>query len=77
LASQRPIIAIGPTDGDAAKILNNCSAGKIFKRDDKSGLTLYLQSLAQNSINFTPDKFQIQNFSRTKQAEQLIVFLNH
>lgn len=38
LASNRPIIAIGPTKGDVASILNDSSAGKISGFEDVDGL---------------------------------------
>lgn len=38
LASGRPILAIGPPDGDLAVILEQCGAGKVIDYEDKKGM---------------------------------------
>jgi len=38
LLANRPILAIGPLDGDLAEVLNKTNAGKIVDFDDKSEL---------------------------------------
>lgn len=43
LASQKPILCIGPTDGDAAAIIQSCHAGKVFEFIDAAGILAYLQ----------------------------------
>ena len=43
LALKRPILAIGPVDGDAAQILNETGAGKMFDYSDVNGISLFLQ----------------------------------
>jgi glycosyltransferase involved in cell wall biosynthesis len=45
LASGRPILAIGPTDGDLAKILKKSGAGQIVDRKDEKGLKKVLLDL--------------------------------
>ncbi len=47
LASERPVIAIGPPDSDAAAIIEECDAGKTFPRDDEGGLLNYLSGLVE------------------------------
>ena len=42
LSSRRPVLAIGPVDGDAAFILNEAGAGEIFDYDDIPGIKLQL-----------------------------------
>ena len=44
LAARKPIIAIGPPDGDAARIIAECEAGQTFSRDQKAELTDYLRA---------------------------------
>ncbi len=51
LAAERPVIAIGPRDSDAAAIITECDAGKTFARDDEAGLIDYLSSLAEQFIS--------------------------
>ena len=45
LAAYRPIIGIGPTDGDAADILNETGHGKMIDYQDRQGMKEYLYSL--------------------------------
>ncbi len=45
LQAKRPILAIGPEDGDAAMILNHSKAGKIFGFKNKSALKVYILEL--------------------------------
>ncbi len=45
LAAERPVIATGPPDGDAASILNACNAGKMFEPDDEKGILNHLQNV--------------------------------
>lgn len=43
LASQKPILAIGPTDGDLAKIIQETQCGKLFDYDDSKGMLRFIQ----------------------------------
>jgi len=42
LALKRPILAIGPIDGDAAKVLDETGAGKMFDYSDVNGISQFL-----------------------------------
>lgn len=44
MASQRPILAIGPTDGDAAEVLNASKAGAMVDFDDVEELKKAVQA---------------------------------
>ncbi|HEX9970572.1 MAG TPA: glycosyltransferase, partial [bacterium] len=74
LASRRPIIAIGPTDGDAAKILCQTGTGSIFEYDDASGIKDFL---FRDYQKFQQDKWQpiagaqIDKYNRSSQLKQL------
>ena len=64
LASKRPILAIGKTSGDSAKILEECQAGKIFDFNDVEGLKNYLVSALQQhkkgglpATSMAPEKY--------------------
>ena len=48
IGSNVPILAIGPVDGDASKILNECNAGKMFERNQD----VDLESWILNQITF-------------------------
>jgi len=43
LASQKPILAIGPTDGDLAKIIQETQCGKLFDYEDSKGMLQFIQ----------------------------------
>lgn len=43
IGAKRPVLGIGPADGDAAKILAECIAGRMFERTDPTGVESWLQ----------------------------------
>ncbi|MDP4222886.1 MAG: glycosyltransferase family 4 protein [Bacteroidota bacterium] len=45
LASERPIICIGPPEGDAAIIIGECGHGSTFTYDDWEGVAGYIETL--------------------------------
>ncbi|MBW8324398.1 MAG: glycosyltransferase family 4 protein [Prolixibacteraceae bacterium] len=42
LASRKPILAIGPTDGDLAKIIQETKCGQMFDYDDSEGMRHFI-----------------------------------
>ena len=48
LASGKPVICLGPVDGDAAKILEETGHGKTFDYNDSRGISEYLTILSSN-----------------------------
>lgn len=74
LASRRPILAIGPKDGDAANILHQTGTGAIFEYDDASGIRDFLQ---QEYQKFQQGKWhpiigaQIDPYNRSNQIKRL------
>jgi glycosyltransferase involved in cell wall biosynthesis len=76
IGSQKAILAIGPTNGDAAKIIDQCEAGKVFEYDDVDGITNYLQSLievkAANSPTIGTDNTERKKFSRRELTKTLV-----
>ena len=48
LASGKPVICLGPVDGDAAKILKETGHGKTFIYNDSKGISEYISFLASN-----------------------------
>ncbi|MFI5141908.1 MAG: hypothetical protein ACHQII_06085, partial [Bacteroidia bacterium] len=45
LASQKPILCLGSTDGDAAQIINDCKAGQVFEFMDDAKMTYYITGI--------------------------------
>ncbi len=42
ISARRPILALGPTEGDLADLLNQTQSGKIFDHDDREGILGFL-----------------------------------
>jgi hypothetical protein len=78
LSAKRTILAIGPPNGDAAKILEECTAGKIFDYHDETGLESYLSELIdqfrKGSVN--TDTKNIDTFSRRYLTGKLVKILD-
>ncbi len=78
LSSGRPIVAVGPQDGDAAVILDETRAGKIFSYTDTKTLKTYLIELFDL---YSQGKLQvsvagIEKYSRKNLTHQLSKLLN-
>ena len=57
LASQKPILAIGPTDGDLAKIMLETNCGQLFDYNNPEGMLLFIQEkLEAQKITVEPEK---------------------
>ena len=52
LGARKPILCIGPTDGDAAKIIEECKAGKIFDYSDENGIYDFIETYMSNEFIF-------------------------
>jgi glycosyltransferase involved in cell wall biosynthesis len=77
LAAKKNIVAIGPTDGDAAKIIEQCGAGKMFDYSDLNGFLNYVneifsQFLEIGKVETNHIDTQIIKYSRAYQAKQLV-----
>jgi len=62
IATGKPIICIGPEDGDAAGIINEAGSGKTFKYDDEKGIYNFVKYLKVNEI--TSNKISVSGFNR-------------
>lgn len=83
LAAGKPIINIAKKNSELASIINTCSAGKTFERNDKEALILYLKQLVQewtarkNLHLFNNDGQEVKQFSRKEIAEHLQRIIEH
>jgi hypothetical protein len=76
LASGKPILGIGPIDGDAADILRKTNAGVIHERDDVEGIKLELLNYYQSWKSKSPNKtVGIDSYSRENLTKELIKIL--
>ena len=58
LRTELHILAIGPEDGEAASIISECKAGRIFNKEDIKGITAFLSSDEINEISYeAPEKY--------------------
>ncbi len=79
LATKKPIINIGPVNGDAAKIINECNAGKTFDYSDYKGITDFLINYINKFNN--NDKIDVDNdiskkYSRKNLTNELSKIIN-
>jgi glycosyltransferase involved in cell wall biosynthesis len=73
MASGRPILCLGPVDGDAAKIISNCRSGETFNYDDT--LKIYDFILNANKYSGSYNNEAVKSFSRfnlTKRFAELL-----
>jgi glycosyltransferase involved in cell wall biosynthesis len=73
LASRRPVICIGPPEGDAAAIINEAGAGKCFDYNDTQGISSFIRSALSGKIqqpSVMPEIFSRRNLA-LKVAETL------
>ncbi len=82
MGSNVPILAIGPVDGDASKIINECNAGVMFERNQSVELESWVMkqiSIYLNLENPVPVNFELKNkYSRLNLTKKLhdIIFLS-
>jgi glycosyltransferase involved in cell wall biosynthesis len=74
LASGVPVLCLGPSDGDAAEIIDRAKAGATFGYDDIEGISSFLSNVAGNPFN--PDKDYIKEFSRVNLTRMIIPLLD-
>jgi len=73
LASGKPIICIGPVDGDAAGIIEETGHGRTFSYDDSVGIAEYLTSLSLNPV--ISEKASPAKYSRENLVKKVIALL--
>ena len=69
VASGKPILCLGSEDGDAAKILTETGAGKIFNRNNQDGITNFLTDVYFGK--FKRQIVDIEKYSRKSTAKEL------
>ena len=76
MAAGRPILAIGPTDGDVSEILNETQAGEIVGYKDLDKLKKVILLLA-NQKSLKGDLSVINKYSREELTKSLVRILNN
>jgi glycosyltransferase involved in cell wall biosynthesis len=78
LATNKPIVCIGPPQGDAAEILRACSIGKTFDRGQEQEMLNYLQELLeahQQSTDYFSKTDVSKNYTRKNLTKELVALL--
>ena len=78
LSAGRPVVAIGPKDGDVAGILRETGAGEIFDFDETESLKTHLLGLFKLILNHEPVKTGkgIEKYDRRNLAKELVQLIN-
>lgn len=74
LAAQKPIIGLGPDNGDAAEIINTCNAGKMVNPGDEATLKQFVLQLLNNhqqGIANLSNAAEVAKFSRRALSEKM------
>lgn len=79
MASRRPVLCIGPTDGDAAMLIKETGIGETFEFNDREGLMNYL--IKQHSLyllkELKPNKnSNVSQYSRRELTRKLAMLLD-
>jgi len=73
IATGKPVLSIGPLDGDIAKVLNQMNQTRLFSYDDVDGITNFMKSI----FNQTPEASKdIEQYSRKSHAKKFASILN-
>jgi len=71
IRSGNPVLCLGPSNGDAAKILNKSGQGQIFGYNDIYGISYFIKNVPEN----TDMKSGIKEWDRSKIARELCNYL--
>ena len=73
MASKRPILAIGPKDGDLGEILSNTNSGLVCDYENVENLSSTIWNIFKDDIKFENN---ISSYSRVELTEKLVSLLN-
>ena len=74
IASRRPIICIGPPDGDAAAIINESESGRVHEYNDVAGIEKTLEELGKGNLRI--NEAGINKYSRRELTSKLAGLLS-
>ncbi|MFK5856903.1 MAG: glycosyltransferase family 4 protein [Bacteroidota bacterium] len=78
LAARKPIVGVGPVDGDAAVIINECEAGKMFNYSDVQEISNYIIELYNRwteSPKLSLESEVYTNYSRVNLTKKLVTLI--
>jgi glycosyltransferase involved in cell wall biosynthesis len=74
LASRKPILAIGPIDGDLASMIKLTNCGSIFDYENTEGMTQYLTEIL-NTDTVSNQSEHIRDYSRKQLASKIATLI--
>jgi len=74
LASGKPILCLGPGDGDAARIIEKCKSGITCGYDETDKISEFMKNI--NSYSGQSDKSAVNGFSRISLTQKIVESLN-
>lgn len=75
LASRKPILAIGPVNGDLDHIIRETQCGELFDYADADGIRLYILKKLEGNDKFVGSE-QVEKYSRRQLTAQIAELLN-
>lgn len=72
LAARKPIVCVGPVDGDAAAIINECEAGKVFDYKNVQQIADFIDDVKENRFRINHDNMNYLRYSRKGWTEKLV-----
>jgi glycosyltransferase involved in cell wall biosynthesis len=80
LASGRPVLALGPPEGDAARLLAETAGGRLFARDDVEGIAAFVRehyaAWAEGEPRPGADPAAVASYARRAEAGQIAAVLD-
>lgn len=76
LAAQKPILAIGPTKGDLAKIIQETNSGQLFDYLDAEGMRQFIVKSLAPSVSISSNGEAAAQYSRRQLTAQMAQLLN-
>ncbi|MFM2156050.1 MAG: hypothetical protein RL516_799 [Bacteroidota bacterium] len=77
LGAGKRIVGIGPSNGDAATILKECQAGRMFDRNDKTGLFDFLSDEINNDRSSQINSNEVKKYTRRQLTNQLSTIISN
>ncbi|MBK6839015.1 MAG: hypothetical protein IPG90_12815 [Bacteroidetes bacterium] len=80
IGARRPVLGIGPSNGDAAQILAECNAGKMFDRQQEKEVEMWLMDAVnrwQQNHSFRDGNAEAENYSRKELTRKLAEVLSN
>ena len=71
LGTGKPILGLGPPEGDLAALLHETGGGRLYRPDDTAAIEGYLRGLINGSIHIAADKDVLVPYTRQALTERL------